>query len=448
MLLDPSSETSPDPYTDALPANGGSAHKTRRVKPLTLAILGCGARGRTYSRIAAAMPDSLTITAAVDRHPERVHQVTALAHGACAFHDESSFFAAGKLADVLLICTQDADHYRHAVAALHLGYDILLEKPAARTLEECLDLHRLAQQVGRRIALCFVLRHTPFYSAVGSFIESGRLGSVVTARFSEGVEPFHQAHSFVRGHWAKSADSSPMIVAKCSHDTDLICQFTKSAPRSVSSIGSTSWFHRGNLPQGAPARCTDGCPAAAHCSYDAHRYLGDKRRWLGMVMDRAEDASDEEILAFLRKSPWGRCVYQCDNDAVDHQILQVEMENGVSASLTMTAFDQERSIEIHGTRGSLRGGVPFREAGAPELWFHDHATGAREAIEIAAASTQGYAGHGGGDFGLMAALPRMMRGPDELPPGLDGLDGHRLAFLAEEARLGRRMVEVAAGGSA
>jgi predicted dehydrogenase len=448
MLLDPSSETPSDSCTAALPAIGASPHETRRVKPLTLAILGCGARGRTYARIAASMPESLTITAAADRHPERVSQVAASAGGVRAFHDEDAFFAAGKLADVLIICTQDADHYRHAVTALHLGYDILLEKPAARTLDECEDLHRLACQLGRRIALCFVLRYTPFYAAVEDFIGSGRLGRMVTARFSEGVEPFHQAHSFVRGHWAKSADSTPMIVAKCSHDTDLICQLTKSAPRSVSSIGSTTWFHRGNLPQGAPARCTDGCPAAADCSYDAHRYLGDKRRWLGMVMDQAEHATDEEILAFLRKSPWGRCVYQCDNDVVDHQILQVEMENGVSASLTMTAFDQERSVEIHGTRGSLRGGVPFREAGAPELWFHDHATGAREAIEIAAASTQGYAGHGGGDFGLMAALPRMMRGPDALPPGLDGLNGHRLAFLAEDARLGRRTIEVAPGESA
>jgi len=417
------------------------------VQPLTLAILGCGARGRTYARIAASMPGRFAISAAADRNAHRADEVAALACGGRAFYSEDGFFAAGRLADVLIISTQDADHFRHAVAALHLGYDILLEKPAARTLADCLELHRLALELGRRIALCFVLRHTPFYSAVQAFLASGRLGRMVTARFSEGVEPFHQAHSFVRGHWAKSADSTPMIVAKCSHDTDLICQITRSAPRSISSIGSTAWFHRENAPTGAPARCTDGCPAAADCAYDAHRYLGDKRRWLAMVMDRADTARDGDILAFLRESPWGRCAYHCDNDAVDHQILQVEMENGVSASLTMTAFDHGRSIEIHGTCGSLRGGSPYLEAGAPELWFHDHSSGTREAISIPTPSTEGYEGHGGGDYGLIAALPALMRGPDALPPGLDGLDGHRLAFLAEEARLGRRVIDVPACAS-
>lgn len=431
------------PCSAVLPS-GFDLWQNVRVKPLSLAILGCGARGRTYARIATSMRGNFTITAVADRNPDRADAVAALEPGARAFHNAQSFFSAGRLADVLIVATQDADHFRHAVAALHLGYDILLEKPAARTLDECIELDRIARELGRRIALCFVLRHTPFYSAVDAFLASGRLGTMITARFSEGVEPFHQAHSFVRGHWAKSADSTPMIVAKCSHDTDLICQLTRSAPRSISSIGSTAWFHTRNAPNGAPARCTDGCPAAASCPYDAHRYLGDKRRWLAMVMDGADTAADETVLAFLRTSPWGRCVYRCENDAVDHQILQVEMENGVSASLTMTAFDHGRSLEIHGTGGSLRGGSPFKEAGTPELWFHNHTTGNREAIDIPTTRTDGYEGHGGGDYGLIAALPALMRGPDAIPPGLDGLDGHRLAFLAEEARLGGCVIDLPA----
>jgi len=407
------------------------------LKSLQIAILGCGSRGRTYARIAASLDGRYEITAAADLVAVRVAAVTGLsAPGTTlSFADADALFAAGKLADVLIIATQDGDHFGHAVSALHAGYDVLLEKPAAGSLAECEALDALARSLGRRIALGFVLRHTPFYSTIKAFVDSGRLGKIIALHASEGVEPFHQAHSFVRGHWRKKAGSTPMIVAKCSHDADLICWITGSRARTVSSIGKLGWFHAGNAPDGAPARCTDGCPAAATCLYDAHRYLGDKRNWLKMVMDGAETAADAEVLTFLRDSPWGRCVYRCDNDVVDHQILTTELENGVTASLSMTAFDNGRAIEIHGTLGSLRGGGPAHHAGAPELWFREHAGGTIEAVPIPQAGSDGYAGHGGGDYGLVNALDRIFAGPSALPPGLEGLDGHRLAFLAEDSRV-------------
>ena len=404
--------------------------------PLRLAILGCGSRGRTYARLAASMAGRYRITAAADLVDGRCQQVAALAEPGeiRTFGDAQSFFEAGKLADVVIIASQDADHFDHASAALHLGYDILLEKPAAESIERCEALDALARQLGRRIALCFVLRYTPFYAKVKSIIEEGRLGRIITIRASEGVEPFHQAHSFVRGHWSNTAASTPMIVAKCSHDADLLCWLSGSTPRTVHSLGGLEWFHEANAPEAAPARCTDGCPAQADCTYDAHRYLGDKRSWLRMVMDDAENADDARILEFLKTSSWGRCVYRCDNDAVDHQVLSTRMENGVTATLTMTAFDCGRSIDIHGTRASLRGGTPYQEAGTPELWLRDHRSGREESIEIPAPDQNGYSGHGGGDYGLMDALDSLFSGPDALPPGLDGLHGHRLAFQAEIAR--------------
>jgi predicted dehydrogenase len=407
------------------------------MNPLKIAILGCGSRGRTYSRIASSLGGRYQITAAVDPVDVRTAAVAALAPAGNirTFHNIEDFLAAGKLADVLVIATQDAWHFEHATAALNAGYDLLLEKPAAESLERCEALDVLARSLGRRIALCFVLRYTPFYAAVKAVIDSDRLGKIITLRASEGVEPFHQAHSFVRGHWSRSADSTPMIVAKCSHDADLLCWLSGSSPQAVSSMGRLDWFRAENAPAGAPLRCTDGCPAAKECDYDAHRYLTNKRRWLGMVMDHADSADDSRILDFLKTSPWGRCVYRCDNDAVDHQILVAEMANGVTASLAMTAFDEGRSLEIHGTKASLRGGSPFQNAGTPELWLRDHRSGEIEPIPVVEPAAAGYAGHGGGDFGLINALDGMFSGPHALAPGLDGLAGHRLAFLAEESRI-------------
>jgi predicted dehydrogenase len=407
------------------------------TNPLRIAVLGCGSRGRTYTSIAASLDGRYVITAAADLVEFRTATVAGFAPEGTVqtFSSAEEFFAAGKLADVLIIGTQDAHHYGHAVSALNLGYDLLLEKPAAETLARCEELDALARKLGRRIALGFVLRYTPFYSAVKKVVESGRLGRIMTMRLSEGVGDFHQAHSYVRGHWASTSKSSPMIVAKCSHDTDLICWLSGSNPKTISSVGRLDWFKPENAPAGAPMRCTDGCPVAAECNYDSHRYLKDKRNFLRMVMDGHDTASDEQIIEFLKTSPWGRCAYHCDNDVVDHQVLSVEMQNGITASLTMTAFDHCRTIEIHGTLGSLRGGEPWQDAGTPELWVREHRTDHIEAIPVSDQSAEGYAGHGGGDFGLVNALDQLMSGPNAIPPGLDGLAGHRLAYLSEKSRV-------------
>ncbi len=382
------------------------------------------------------------MTAAADLHAVRRNAVSSLcaAGGIREFESDESFFAAGKLADVLIIATQDSQHFGHAMRALELGYDLLLEKPAAESLERCEQIDRRARELGRRVALGFVLRYTPFYSTVKRIIDEGRLGRIISIRTHEGVEPFHQAHSFVRGHWAKSAGSTPMIVAKCSHDTDLICWLGAAPAAAVSSFGERTWFRSENAPEGAPRRCTDGCPAAKDCIYDAHHYLNGKRRWLGMVMDGNDMADDGQILDFLKTSPWGRCVYHCDNDAVDHQVLACELSNGITATHTMTAFDCGRGIEIYGTLAALKGGTPYSEAGAPELWLRHHANGDIEPVGITDPEAAGYAGHGGGDFGIVDALDGLFRGPSALAPGLDGLAGHRLAYLAEEARVARSII--------
>ena len=248
---------------------------TTPTKPLRLAVLGCGSRGRTYTKIAASMPERYQLTAAADLVEFRAQTVAGFAPEGTVrtFGSAEEFFAAGKLADVLIIGTQDADHYGHAISALNVGYDLLLEKPAAETLERCEEIDALARKLGRRIVLGFVLRYTPFYSAVKKVVESGRLGRVMTLRLSEGVGSFHQAHSYVRGHWGNTTKSSPMIVAKCSHDTDLICWLSGSKPKTISSVGRLDWFKPENAPAGAPKRCTDGCPVAAQCIYDSHLYL-------------------------------------------------------------------------------------------------------------------------------------------------------------------------------
>lgn len=416
-------------------------------KPLTLAVLGCGARAQTYSHLLAQQPERYQIVAGADLLPVRIEKIRALSGNPNfrRFDSADALLCAGKLADVLIIATQDNDHYGPCRRALELGYDVLLEKPIATRVDRALEIERLAVKHGRRVMVCFVLRFAAFYRKVKEIIKSGALGEVVSIQASEGVMPWHQAHSFVRGHWSEVSKSSPMILSKCCHDVDILHWLVDEPCRYIASFGSLTYFRKERAPAGVPDRCTDPCPAGEQCPYNARRYAGDMQvPWLGMVYDRAQTASPEEILEWLRHSPWGRCVYRCGNDAVDRQVLLLEFRSGVTGTFTMTAFETGRHIEVYGTRGVLKGGETHRNHFGAHLILIPH-EGAPTRYTVQA-EDGGYELHGGGDAGLARALYSEMTNP----PG-QGLEApitstthsHLMAFAAEEARISGRVVDVA-----
>jgi len=414
--------------------------------PLKLACIGCGARAQTYTRLAARLPDRFQVVAGADPVAGRVEKVRRLSGRGDfrGFPHADALLGAGRIADVAVIATQDSDHYAPCARALELGYHVLLEKPIATRVEQVLDIERRAREAGRRVMVCFVLRFAAFYRKAKEIIDSGALGEVASIQANEGVMPWHQAHSFVRGHWSVTGKSSPMILSKCCHDTDILHWLAGRRCRRVASFGSREYFRAERAPAGAPARCTDGCPAAASCPYNALRYASDMRSpWLGMVYDRAEEASPEEIADWLRTSPWGRCVYRCDNDAVDRQALALEFEGGLTGTFTMTAFENGRHLEIYGTRGVLKGGETYRHHfGAHLILFPHEGQPARYTVQ---AEDGGYELHGGGDAGLIRALYDEMTAPEGAPLQADiasTAHSHVIAFAAEESRVTGRTVDI------
>ena len=413
---------------------------------IRLACIGCGARAQTYAQLAARQPERFAIVAAADPVPERVEKLRGLSgrDDFRGFGGADELLAAGKLADVMIVATQDNDHYGHCRGALAAGYDVLLEKPIATRAAEVLAIERQAAALGRRVMVCFVLRFAAFYRKVKDIIDSGALGEIVSIEANEGVMPWHQAHSFVRGHWAVVDRSSPMIVSKCCHDMDIIHWLLGRRCLRVAGFGSLEYFHSLRAPQGAPPRCSDGCPVGDTCAYNALRYAGDMRSpWLGMVYDRADVASREEIVAWLGASPWGRCVYRCDNDAVDRQVLAMEFEGGVTGTFTMTAFASGRHIEICGTRGVLKGGETYHKLfGAQLVLFPHEGEPTRYTVR---AEDGGYEMHGGGDAGLVLALYEEMSAAAGAPleTSLEStVHSHLIGFAAEEARRTGRTISL------
>lgn len=194
-------------------------------QPITFAICGFGNRGRdAYAVYQKTHPDLMKIVAVADPVPQRLaaaRQEYGVDPALC-FDSAEALLARPRLADVMIIATQDRQHVPEALAALDLGYHLLLEKPISPELSDCMALLDKAHATGRLVMVCHVLRYTAFYSRLKELIDQGVVGVIQTLDAVENVGYYHQAHSFVRGNWAQQRGDQPHDLAKSCHDMDII----------------------------------------------------------------------------------------------------------------------------------------------------------------------------------------------------------------------------------
>ncbi|MBN1399665.1 MAG: Gfo/Idh/MocA family oxidoreductase [Anaerolineae bacterium] len=410
------------------------------MQAIELALLGAGNRGTfAYGRYAELNPHQVRFVAVAepdDARRERFARRHAIPPER-QFRDWEALLAEPQLAPALLNTTMDRTHVPSTLAALGRGYHVLLEKPMATDPAACVRLVQAAEATGRILQICHVMRYTRFWSTLHDIVQSGRLGDVITVEHRENVACWHMAHSFVRGNWGSSAASAPMILAKCCHDMDILYWILGSPVRRLSSFGRLSHLRPEHAPPGAPARCTDGCPAEASCPYFAPRlYLGEHTGWPVNVISL--DLSVEGRMQALREGPYGRCVFRCDNDVVDHQVVNMELESDVTVAFCMQGHSHNnvRTMRYDGTRATLRASEE-----SDEIAIYDHLTGAEELIRPGRVS----GGHGGGDTGLMNAFLAALRGEGvAMTSARASLESHLMAFAAEKARVEGVIVDMSA----
>jgi len=406
------------------------------MKPVTAVVLGGGSRGVNYSNYALLKPEELKIVAFAEPRTDRRTQFAER----FSISEENTFSSwqelleKPRMADVAFVCTLDQDHIGPALAALEKGYHILLEKPMSNREQDCIDIEAAAAKAGKHLTVCHVLRYTPFYQTVKGLIDDGKIGQIMVATQIEHVAYWHQAHSFVRGNWRDSVETSPMILAKCCHDVDILLWLAGKDCKKVSSFGSLRHFTAENAPEGAPMRCLDGCPHAQSCIYYAPKlYLTGKTDWPVDVL--TTDLTPEGIEKALREGPYGRCVYHCDNDVVDRQVVNMELEDGTVCNLIMSAFTANchRQLKLLGTLGQIQA-----DMGTNEIWYHPFG-GEAQKIPVPEADS----GHGGGDYGLLQDFLKVVtEGGESRTSARASLQSHLVCFAAERSRVEGRIIEL------
>lgn len=342
-----------------------------------------------------------------------------------AFSDYKELFRRGKIADAVIICTQDKMHLEPALMAMDCGYHIMLEKPITASLEELEIIENAAKNYSNVFMTGFVLRYTPFFIKIKELIDSGKIGKIMNMQLNENEGYWHHAHSYVRGPWSKQSSSAPMIVAKSCHDFDIMLYLINSKVTKVTSYGSNGYFRPENAPGDVPKRCTDGCAFASSCKYNALKlYTEGNGAYFVHLFGCSNDK--QSIIEALKTNPYGRCVFRCDNDVCDHQIAALEFENGACATFTVSAFSQRntRTVKLMGTDGEIGGCM---EDGI--IVIKNFASGTEERIHITTDGTK----HCGGDGGLMRRFAEAMN-ETEHTPDAHMFGSHRAVFAADSSR--------------
>jgi predicted dehydrogenase len=409
---------------------------------LSMVVLGCGSRGRMFSRMVNARPEWGRIVAVADPIAERREQIGAESGVAPErrYKDWREVLAGDRIADLAMITLMDREHVGAAIRALELGYHLLLEKPMAVTMDDCAAIDAARRKSGRIVSVCHGMRYSLMYAKVKEIIDSGRLGKLVTIDQLEGVDPQHQSHSFVRGNWGNEGRASFMLLQKSCHDIDVIGWLMGENAVKVSSFGGLSHFKKAHQPAGAPARCVEGCPVGDHCPYNAVTLYREGKgygSWIGL-----DEKTQEEREKFLWESHYGRCAYDVDNDVVDHQVVAMQFPSGATGTFTMTAFAPAgRRLRICGTHGYLDSITETHIIEVTDYWGPQRKV---ERIEV----PRQEGSHGGADENVMRQLVEAIRAndPSKVLTGTDeSLRTHAVVFAAEAARRSGQVVTVTDG---
>lgn len=411
--------------------------KLQLSKPVTAITCGAGNRGNVYGGYSLKYPDQLDIIGVAEPiaiRKERYAQKHNIKNEN-RFNTWEDVFKRPKFADAIIITTPDNLHYGPCMKALEMGYDVLLEKPISRSEKECRAILAMAKKTGRIVAVCHVLRYAPYFVKLKEIIHSGVLGEVVSIQHLEPIEHQHMSHSYVRGNWHNSKQTTPIILAKSCHDLDILRWMVNKPCTKIQAFGSLQWFTAKNAPEGSTARCTDGCAVESKCPYSALEIYYRKRQ-RNYVFDLPDDKEKQAayVLEQLKTTNYGRCVYKMDNDQPDHYTTNILFEGGLTAAFSMEAFTSYdgRRTRVMGSLGDVVGDMN-------SFVMTDFLTGKKTEWK------QDTDGHGGGDWRLVTDWINAIdkKDPSLLTSTIDAsIESHVMGFMAEESRKTKKVKEV------
>ncbi|KAF5710797.1 oxidoreductase [Fusarium globosum] len=413
--------------------------------------------------------------------------------------------------DAVFICVQDGMHKDVVLGLAPLKLHIMCEKPLAPNLEDCMAIYKslmpdASGSSEKLFAIGHVLRYSPHNMMMRKLLlEDKVIGDIMAVNHTEPVGWYHFTHSYVRGNWRNEKAAAPSLLAKSCHDIDILYWILAApppgsnkpthVPKDISSSGSLQYFRKERKPveAGNATNCLS-CAYEPSCQFSAKRiYTGadlksqQQEHFCTVVAPEIEDcipnggpeAAKKAILSKLaedysedtpedeisKRNTFGRCVYECDNDVCDNQVVTLSWDadpiaapgetplqalsgrGSKTATLHMVAFTEKictRFTHIYGVHGEMY-------ADSSSITVTDFRT-CKKTVHYPHIPEGG--GHGDGDEGLtrqfVLAVDRVKNHGEKVSTAQreyikcnlrDVIMSHSMVFAVEEARKGKKVID-------
>jgi len=249
--------------------------------------------------------------------------------------------------DMVIVTTTDCFHTDYAIRAMELGCDAFSEKPMATEVEQCQRLLEVEQRTGKKLLVGFNCRHMYNAMEIKKFIQSGKLGRIISVDFQEYLDIQHGASYFRRWH-GKNRFSGSLLVHKACHQFDEMNWWLDAEPVEVNAFGKVAFYGKNNSFRWRNCR---GCPFEKQCQF--YFDLTKDKRMVELYLNC------EDVDGYLRDS----CVWDNAIDSYDSATVEVKYNNDVIMSYTLNAFMpyEGQRIAFNGQKGRLDIYRPHRQ---------------------------------------------------------------------------------------
>lgn len=171
-------KTGPGLAAAGLLSSGLRAADAPARKAVVIGHTGAGDYGHGIERIFAGLP-GITVAAVADPHEGGRAKAKAASGAERDYADYREMLDREKPDLVAIGPRWAGEHHAMAMAALHAGAHLYLEKPFTVTLAEADDILNLAREKGRRVAVAHVTRCAPNVLRLEKALREGLIGDVL-----------------------------------------------------------------------------------------------------------------------------------------------------------------------------------------------------------------------------------------------------------------------------
>lgn len=153
------------------------------LKKIGWGMIGCGNVTELKSAPSFNKIEGSQLVAVMRRDIEKARDY-ANRHGVARYYGDATALINDPEVNAVYIATPPDTHAVYAIQAMRAGKPVYVEKPMARTHEECREMLQVSQQTGMPIYVAYYRRSLPAFNKVKELVENGSIGTPLTVHLT------------------------------------------------------------------------------------------------------------------------------------------------------------------------------------------------------------------------------------------------------------------------